>query len=587
MKMVPYGTANYEKIVEYDHYYVDKTRYIAALENLGTYHHFFLRPRRFGKSLTLSVLEHYYDPNRADRFQELFGNTWIGRNPTPRQGKLPVLKMNFSGIAIEGSEREIRDAFSLKVRDDIRSFYRRYSATLGFPDTFDVDFAGMHVAGNVLNRFFARMRDYGVSYYLLIDEYDNLATNILIHHGRESYLGLTHTGGFLRSFFAAIKNATEERTVERLFVTGVSPLVLSDVTSGMNIGDNISAMPPFGAMAGFTHDEVEAMLDYYIEVGMVPQYERDRVVEIMRVNYNNYCFTENTSERMYNPDMVLYFFHTYEQLKKTPTSLLDENARTDYGKLRYLIVESKKLNGNFDILARIVDGQEVEAELTHAFALEDMVVADRFTSFLHYLGLLTIREFVYANKCVLTIPNEVVRKMHFDYIRRSLGEGFDLKIDVDYLRNEFDRLAFRGEWRPLIEYILNAFYEASSIRDFVFREQGIKSFLLAYLNVTPLYFVESEPEMNRGFADIFLRKNAFTTDLTKHEYLIEVKYVTREEEKRPDAIARAKAAAAEQLERYAQSRRITCRLHRIVIVATATEATWEALGESDAPGTTR
>lgn len=395
-------------------------------------------------------------------------------------------------------------------------------------------------AGDVMNAFISEMRRLRISYYLLIDEYDNLANNVLIHHGKESYLGLTHKGGFLRSFFAAIKNATEERAVERLFVTGVSPLVLNDLTSGMNIGGNLSAMPAFNAMGGFTQDEVEAMLDSSIEGKLIPKEECAFIVDVVRVNYDNDCCSEDTKIRLYNVDMVLYFFHAYEQLKRMPTNLLDDNARTDYGKLRFLIVESRKLNGNFDILAQIADRQEVEAELTHAFALEDMVVADRFKSFLHYLGLLTIKHFVYASKCVVSIPNEVVKEMHFDYIRRSLGDGFDLKINVYFLRNEFERLAFNGEWHGLIEYILTAFYEASSIRDFVFREQGIKSFLPAYLNVTPLYFVESEP----------------------------------------DAIERAKAAAAQQLGRYARSRKITCLLHRIVIVATAMKATWEALGGS-------
>ena len=581
MKKIPYGIANFEKISAADTYYfVDKTRYIQTLEELGSAYLFFLRPRRFGKSLFLSVLEHYYDINRRDQFEELFGSTYIGAHPTPLRNSLPILKLNFSGIPTDRDMEQIQRSFDLLIAEFIEGFLIRYQSYIQNIDKIKDSVLKLSNATDMLRHFIFRLHTENIKYYLLIDEYDNFANNILIHHGRDRYSGVTHRSGFLRSFFAAIKNATETRTVERMFVTGVTPLVLSDVTSGMNIGDNLSASRPFNAMLGFTPCEVDAMLDYYIGQRAVKAQDRAEIRDIMAVNYNHYCFCENTGERVYNSDMVLYFFNKYFQNQGIPGNLIDENARTDFGKLRFLIIESRKLNGNFDILTEILEKNRTDATLSHSFAIADIIKHNKFKSFLYYLGLLTIHEFSYGSEFTLTIPNETVKTMHFEYIRQALTESYaELRIDIDYLRAEFKRTAFEGRWEKLFGYILDMFYEAASIRDFIYREEGIKMFMLAYLNITPLYFVESEPEMNRGFADIFFRKNYFTTDLTKYEYLIELKYLkagekgkqnpsarSPEEPISRDAIEKIRLEALAQLERYALSRHITCPLKKIVII---------------------
>ena len=572
MKKIPYGLANFEAIKENgSYYYVDKTSFISTLEDQGSKYHFFLRPRRFGKSLFVSTMHHYYDPRRAGQFGELFGDTWIGRNPTPLKNSLPVLKLNFSGLPTDGDLAASKRSFDRKIKGDIHTFYVFYPALTGGEPAFDRQLGLIEGAADVLNEFIRLMYEMDVRYLMLIDEYDNFANNVLIHQGAEQYSAITHAGGFLRSFFAAIKNATESRTVERLFVTGVSPLVLSDVTSGMNIGDNISPKALFNAMAGFTQDEVGAMLEYYIESGLVPPGERTRILDLLRVNYNNYCFSENTSERVYNSDMVLYFFNNYMQAGKIPSNLLDENVRIDYGKLQFLVTEGPRLNGNFNILGEIMDQQQTDCELVHSFALKDIIETNKFKSFLFYLGLLTIKDYVYASKYRLAIPNEVIRVMHYSYIRESLIDGYGLKVDINLLTREFDKLAFEGKWETIIGHILERLYEVVSLRDFAFREQVVKAYLLAWLGMTPLYFVLSEPEMNHGYADIFLQKNHFTTARTSHEYLIEVKFLTAEEQKMPNAVERFRREALGQLERYSAAQTISCRVHRIVVLAGAKE----------------
>jgi hypothetical protein len=572
MKKIPYGIANFEAVKENGaYYYVDKTRYIAELENLGGKYHFFMRPRRFGKSLFVSMLEHYYDINRAGQFDELFGDTWIGRNPTPLKNSLPVLKLNFSGIPTHTTGDELMYSFTLAIRMQLELFFSRYSTTYGLDESLQREVCSQKTAGDMLNSFIGSLAKKSVRYCLLIDEYDNFANNILIHQGKGNYLALTHKGGFLRSFFAAIKNATESRTVERLFVTGVSPLVLSDVTSGMNIGDNLSPKSLFNAMLGFDQSEVEAMLDYYIAQGVVPQQERSGILDILQVNYNNYCFSENTAGRVYNADMILYFFNNYLQEKKIPSNLIDENVRIDYGKLQFLIAEGRQLNGNFNILSEILDQQETACELVHSFALKDIIEANKFKSFLYYLGLLTIKDYLYGSQYTLAIPNQVIRVMHYSYLREALVDGYGLKLDVNLLTSEFMAMAFEGRWRTIIGHILERLYEAVSQQDFIFREQVVKAYLLAWLGMTPLYFVLSEPELNHGYADIFLQKNHVTTPRTAHEYIIEVKFLSAEEQKKPDAVALYRQEAIAQLERYAAGKSISCQLHRIIVLAGSRE----------------
>ncbi len=577
MKKIPYGISDFEKLRKDGRFfYVDKTPYIAKLEELGSQYHFFLRPRRFGKSLLLSTLKYYYDIRHKDCFEELFGDTWIGKNPTAMQNSLPVLSFDFSGMQTHGGDKEIEDSFNDEIRGKVDSFFSRYDDLYHFSAKAMDLVLSRRLAADIINNFFMVMDKQGVKYYLFIDEYDNFANNILIHSGEEKYRRITHQSGFLRSFFAAIKKGTATGTVEKLFVTGVSPLVLSDVTSGMNIGDNISFDGIFNGMAGFTQDEVENLLDYYIDQGAVPAKERIAILDIMRINYNNYAFCEELDERVYNSDMVLSFFNKYLKKGRIPSDLIDPNIRTDYGKLRYLLVKNNQLNGNFNILKEIVSNGEIPAQLSHSFAMDDIIEMDKFKSFLYYLGLMTIKEVIYGNRVVLGIPNEVVRTMHLEYIRRSLEEYFKLNVDAGLLANEFDKMAFQGEWKTLFRYILDKLYESASLRDFISGESGVKMFLLAYLGFSSLYISESEPEMNKGYADIFLGKNFATTNKTAHEYLIELKYVPsrdldakkRLSSKKLEAL---KQQAAAQLEGYGASRTISCPVTKIVIVCSARE----------------
>ncbi len=257
-----------------------------------------------------------------------------------------------------------------------------------------------------------------------------------------------------------------------------------------------------------------------------------------------------------------------------PSDLIDTNIRTDYGKLRYLLLKNNELNGNFNVLKEIVINGEIQTELSHTFAMDDIIEDDKFKSFLYYLGLMTIKKAVYGNKFILEIPNEVVKTLHHEYIRRSLEEFFKLKINTSFLSNEFDKMAFQGEWKPAISYVLDKLYETASLRDFIDRESGVKMFLLAYLGMSPLYISESAPEMNKGYADIFLRKDFAVTDKTNFEYLIELKHVkmdalNSEGKLSGEKLNALKEQASKQLEQYGSSKKISCPVKKIVIICCA------------------
>ncbi len=556
MKKIPYGIANYEKIKKQNYYFVDKTQFIEKIESLGSQYLFFLRPRRFGKSLFISILEHYYDILRKDQFEELFGDTYIGKNPTELRNSLPVLKFNFSGIPTHGTVEEVEESFNKTIKLQVENFFIRYAAIYPGLEAIKDEVLSNERAGDILNSVIFKLAELNISYYLLIDEYDNFANNILIEHGKWTYRQVTHAGGFLRSFFAVIKNGTENRSIERLFVTGVSPLVLSDVTSGMNIGDNISTLEMFNKMVGLTEEDVDELLDYYIDKGKIKGEDRDLIKETIREHANNYVFSEKIEERLYNTDIVLYIVNKYLQDHKLPHDPIDPNIRTDYGKLRYLIVESKKVNGNFNVLQEIVDQNEIASTLIDSFSMEETIDETKFISLLYYLGLLTIKDKTPGGRYLFKIPNLTVTTLLWEYIRKAIGEVYDLRINIRLIQNLFEEMAFNGSWKPLFEYLLKEFYEViKSNRDFIWREEGVVMFLLTYLTLSKLYIVEHEYETSAGYADIYLRKNWITTGLTRYEYLIEVKHVklVRAKGISPQKLQKIREEAIEQVNRYTSS----------------------------------
>ena len=569
MKKIPYGISSYEKIKSDDYYYIDKTKYIEIIENYGSVYHFFLRPRRFGKSLFVSMLHHYYDIKAKDQFNALFGDTYIGKNPTPLKNSFPVLRFNFSMVAINGTVEEIKHSFLLNIIGEILVFINKYADCFNLDLQIQKKIEDEKDAANVIMLFAREMKIKKVSVFMIIDEYDNFANNILTEHGEETYTKVTHAGGFLRGFFTVIKGLTDNREIDRLFIAGVSPLVMADVTSGFNIGDNISQDPQLSAMIGINNEEAKQILDYYDSFGIFNQ-PLDSILADFNQWYNGYSFNSNL-EKIYNTISVLYYINQYIKTNKSPIILTDENMRTDYGKFRFLIAAGKKLNGNFNILKDLAQTNQTSSALVRSFALNELIAEEKFKSLLFYLGFISISKMQPDNEYVFTIPNKLIKVIIWEFIQKAFVDVYDLKINQDYLKRAFKSMALEGDWKPALQYIIDKFYEAVSIRDFVFHEEGLKTFFLAWLNLTNLFRVTSEKVLNQGFADIYLEPEYQFGDYVKHGYVIELKYIKSEflksKAKSEPEVKRAIETATAQLYQY--SPYDNCTTTKIIIVASA------------------
>jgi len=568
MKKIPYGISNFETIIEENYYYVDKTKYIEILENYGSRYLFFLRPRRFGKSLFLSMLSHYYDINRKDEFEKLFGETYIGKNPTPKRNSYPILRFNFSMVKTFGTLEEIRNSFISYVHAEVMDFIRKYKVVLSISDDTYGRFMNF-IDLDVVRNLFVELRNKDINVFLLVDEYDNFANNILVEHGSETYMSVTHAGGFLRNFFTNLKGLTDNREIDRLFITGVSPLVMADVTSDFNIGDNISQDSQLSSMVGFNHKEVSEILDYYGQFNLISE-TKEKILEDFGTWYNGYCFNKNL-EKFYNTVSVLYFMNKVVKNEELPVEFIDENMRTDYGKFRFLLTENNRLNGNFSVLKEIVETGETSGQFIRSFALQQITEANKFKSLLFYLGFTSIKELSKLGNYVYTIPNKLINILLWEFIQKALTDVYNLKINIDFLVNAFENMAIKGNWRPAFEYIIEKFYEATSIRDFVFHEEGIKTFILAYLNMATYYNIYSEKEIERGYCDIFIEPEKRLEKEIKYGYIIELKYIKAEhlksKVKTQAAIDEAVKTATEQLNQYAGYKNNETK--RLIIVASA------------------
>ena len=566
MKKIPYGISSFETIKTENYYFVDKTRYIEQIENLGGRYLFFLRPRRFGKSLFISMLDHYYDINTKDQFEKLFGDTYIGQNPTPLRNSYPVLRFNFSMVRSQGTVEELKYGFCLNIWVAMDAFIKKYKDRYNLDEGISQELKNQVDPGYMLLIFQGEMKSKNVSFYMIIDEYDNFANNVLIEQDEETYQKITHAGVFLRNFFTLIKGLTDDREIDRLFISGVSPLVMADVTSGFNIGYNISLWPDFASMVGFNREELKELIEYYIP----GQYET--LFPLLSEWYDNYCFDNKLkTKNIFNSISILYFLQEYLQGNEVPIELIDENLRTDYGKLRFLILEERKLNGNFSILSELVQTKETTGSLVRSFAVNELINAEKFRSLLFYLGFTTLKEISPAGRYTFTIPNKLINTLLWEFIQKSLNEVYKLKIDKDFLGQIFTDMALEGTWRPAFQYIIDKFYEAVSVRDFTFHEEGLKTFLLAWLNLTNLYDVISEKEKNKGYADICLEPDRRFTEYVKFDYIIELKYIKADEletqSKGEVALNLAVKTATSQLMQYAANSKF--KPVKIIIVASA------------------
>ena len=529
-RLIPCGWADFRAIRLERRLYVDKTRFLRPLEDRRFV--FLIRPRRFGKSCWVSLLENYYDRNRADEFEAVFGGTDIGCAPTANRHRYVILRFDFS--VVNDAPETLEEEFGAYCRSEIEDALER-NADL-FPEAAVRAILSPATVHAKLNALFRHARRRGVPLYVLIDEYDDFANTILARQGPEAYEALTHGGGFYRNFFAVLKGAAGRSGggLERLFVTGVSPLTPDDVTSGFNIGANVSLLPEFNEVLGFTEAEVRGLLEAYRADGAFSQ-DVGSALGLMREWYGGYRFAEDAERSVHNTDMVLYYLDRSLPNKDVPRELVDANVRIDYGKLRHLLVvsrqvsagEAARLNGNFDLLREVVADGAAEGPIETSFPVNALARRENFLSLLHYFGLLSIREVV-AGTPRLGVPNQTVRRLMQGFLRDAYDDAAVVTVDAVALSRLLRGMALRGEWRPVFEYLARAIGERTGVRDYLHGEKVIQGFLAAYLGLSEHFAVRTEAELNKGFADICMEPLVVQHPELRRGYLIELKYLKRE-----------------------------------------------------------
>ena len=571
VKQVPYGVADFATVIEQNLYYVDKTMFIPELEKQPR-NLFFIRPRRFGKSIFLSMLYSYYDCTQSHKFQSLFGNLWIGQHPTPLQGKYQVLFLDFSQITgnIDKLETKFNSYLSINLDAFVRQYSEYYQAEME-------EILAQEDFEEKMELIFKAAKAHQYHLYLIIDEYDNFTNVILNERGENVYHAITHADGFYRDVFKKFKG-----NFERIFMMGVSPVTLDDVTSGFNIGWNISIKPEFDEMLGFSTTDVVEMLTYYKEHGSIPaDSDIDAIVNDMKPWYDNYCFAEEALKkktRMFNCDMVLYYLRNYMDNGCSPRQMIDPNTRTDYGKMKKLLQFDKLDGERKGIIRKIAEEEQIVTQLYESFSAYQIPKAEIFPSLLFYYGMLTIKG-TRGSKLILGIPNNNVRKQYYGY----LEEEYQAKayVDVNQLTDYYYDMAYDGKWEEGLRFMADAYAKVSSVRDGIEVERNLQGFFMAYLNLNDYYITAPELELNHGYCDFFLLPD-LTHYASQHSYILELKVLSKKDfsaivegEFTEDGKPMTKAEkqwreALDQIHRYAEAPRVEAlrqgtKLHLIIM----------------------
>ena len=572
VKQVPYGVSDFATVMSQNLYYVDKTKFLPELEKQPR-NLFFIRPRRFGKSIFLSMLYSYYDCNQKENFEKLFGSLWIGQHPTSLQGIYQVLFLDFSQIT--GKIEVLEERFNAYLCIKLDSFAEQYAAYYGDKKVQEIKTKTQYA--DKMQIIFDAARANQFQLYLIIDEYDNFTNVVLNEHGEKVYHAITHADGFYRDVFKKFKG-----NFERIFMMGVSPVTLDDVTSGYNVGWNISVKPEFDEMLGFSTKDVVEMFTYYKKMGSIPvDSDVEAIVNDMKPWYDNYCFAEEAlskSVRMFNCDMVLYYLRNYMDYGRSPRQMIDPNTKTDYGKMKKLLQFDKLDGERKGIIRKIAEEGQIVAQLEEQFSAYQIPKAEIFPSLLFYYGMLTIKG-TRGSKLILGIPNNNVRKQYYGYLK----EEYQAKsyVDTNRLTDYYYDMAYDGIWEEGLRFMAEAYAKVSSVRDGIESERNLQGFFMAYLNLNDYYITAPELELNHGYCDFFLLPD-HTHYASQHSYILELKVLSRKEfdEELKDVLKEDGSPmkksekqwldAVEQIRRYADAPRVEAlrqgtTLHKIIM----------------------
>ena len=572
VKRIPYGVQDFVQVIEQNSYYVDKTMYIPKLEDEPN-NIFCIRPRRFGKSVFLGMLHAYYDIRTKDKFRQWFGDLWIGKHPTPLQGRYQILHLDFSQVG--GTIEELEENFNFYLGMRLDGFINAYDEY--YSEETKTKVKSTDYAGGKLGLIQQEAQQKGYPLYLIIDEYDNFTNTVLNEQGESVYWAITHAEGFYRDIFKKFKGS-----FERIFITGVSPVTLDDVTSGFNIGWHISTKEEFNQMLGFSTEDVREMFNYYKNVGKIkPEADIEAVIEEMKPWYDNYCFSEDaleTQSKVFNCDMVFYYLRNYIRRGEGPKEMIDPNTKTDYNKMKKLLQLDRLDGDRKGVIRTIAEEGEIVCRLEETFPASRITDPEVFPSLLFYYGMLTIKGTL-GNLLILGIPNNNVRKQYYGFL---LDEYQAVnRVNINSLSVEFAYMALNGKWKEPLQHMADDYAKVSSVRDGIEAERNLQGFFMAYLNLNAYYYTAPELELSHGYCDFFLLPD-LTHYATKHSYILELKVLSKKEfdeeakdARREDGTPMTKAEkqwaeAVEQINGYAKAPRVEAlrqgtQLHKIIM----------------------
>jgi Predicted AAA-ATPase/PD-(D/E)XK nuclease superfamily len=546
--IIGYSEADFKTLITDKSLYIDRTAFIENMENQSNKNLIFVRPRRFGKSLWLSILHYYYGVEHKEMFETLFGHLAIGQNPTPLRNSYLVLRMQFAGIDVETNATTYK-GFRQNVLLGIINCLTTYSDY--FSEENIAEIKDLDTPASMIQMFFWFYKAKRVPYpiYILIDEYDQFA-NELVGLDTERFKTIIGGSGFVRKFYEMIKNAANEGVVNRFFATGVSPLTVDAMTSGFNISTSISLELQFHNLMGFTRDEVAFILK---QVGAKDE-NIPAIIADLKDWYDGYLFHAEATERLYNSDMVMYFASHYEEKKKYPEVMLDANIATDYKKVKRIFNIQNREEEFIPILKELTTEGVLTAQITRFFNLEDDFTDEDIISLLYYMGWITILD-IEEGLHRFKMPNQVITELYYDYFVNIVERETGLNRKVLIIRKALKELARSNNPHPFLMLIQDLIKTDLSLRDAPnFDEKHLKMLLIPYLSLSATHYVLSEPEWEKMYPDIVLMKRPNVS--TRYTFIIELKYIKMADETKIDKdtkerhIKKVEKEAREQLQKY-------------------------------------
>ena len=565
MYRIPYGISNFERIRNESYLYVDKTHFIKEIER--TAHLLYLRPRRFGKSLFLSMLDSYYDVAKADQFDALFSGLSIYENPTKNKNNYYVLRFNFSGV--ENVTRDsLRTGFLAKVKNGIKLFIGRYGLNIKISEST--------TPADVLSAFISDFSLLNLPHkiYILIDEYDHFTNSILEGDG-SAFLEVLTRGGFVRSFYEVIKEKSELGVIGRFFITGVMSITLDSMTSGFNIATNITTRKKYTTMMGFTAQEVKTVLGLTFSDFQDPAHiltfstiEQETIFDVFRENYNGYLFSEDSDVKIFNSTLIMYYLSYYFDEQQPPRNLVDANLNQSSAIIAK-IIGLKTPEENAKLVKNVVEHHEIEVVLEDFIDINKKFDQNDMITMLFHLGVLTLKPSDYGT--FLEIPNTIIKRIYLQYLSELQQQQIGYRVDTREQAVALSEIGRTGKVDKLTAIVSEMLRHTSNqnARDIDEAHIKLSYFFLTYLASD--FAPYDEFPAGKGYADLYIQRAM--PSKARFEVFIEFKYLSKKNTTEA-AVAKKLQEGIAQIEGYLMDKRLANRpdLKKYVIVFSGHEA---------------